>query len=371
MVYAILAAMEVLQFSRLSTLSRIDAAASVIYGVSVMTIGDAKGHNMLIDETTLKQALSVAQEHKDGIKVKFGGDHKAGVSDVNGTLKAFRIEGDQLKADLHLLKSDVRNAKVIEMAQTMPDEFGLSMVFSGDHVYSKDGKAISKVNEEEAELRKLETKISRCHEIYSVDLVSDPAANPNGLFNKQNQTMKSIALAFGLPETATEAEITAKAAELLAFASKKKMEDDEEKKKLEEAEAKKKLDEKGDKDDGEKKEYDELKKNVIALSTKLEAIESADKAKLAKAHEAAVDALLADASREGKVAPAAATLYKLSVDEVKTLLSSLPKGQVNLGDKTDHKAPEFKTEGDKVKFCREQREKGRIELNAALAHLAK
>lgn len=367
--------MEVLQFSKISTSTKVDAGSGVIFGVSVMTVGEAKGHNMLIDETTLRQALSVAVQHKDGIKVKFGGDHKAGVADVNGTLKAFRIEGNQLKADLHLLKSDPRNEKVLEMAVTMPDEFGLSMVFSGDHIYSKDGKPMSKVDESEAELRKLETKISRCHEIYSVDLVSDPAANPNGLFsaknNNHNQSMKSIALAFGLPETATEAEIAAKAAELAAFASKKKMEDDEEKKKMEEAEAEKKKLEEKDKEDGEKKEYSEIRSKIVELSAKLEKFEQAESAKVALSHASAVEALIAEASRDGKVAPAKEILVKLSIEEVKSLLSALPKGQVNLGNKEADKKVALKTAEERIAFCREQKEKGRIQLNAELAHLAK
>jgi hypothetical protein len=53
------------QFSQLSTMDRVDAQKGIIFGVSVISIGEARGHNMFVDRTTLEQFLKVAKTHKD------------------------------------------------------------------------------------------------------------------------------------------------------------------------------------------------------------------------------------------------------------------------------------------------------------------
>lgn len=335
-------------------MERIDASAGVIYGVSVITKGDAKGHNMIVDDTTLKQVLSVAQSHKDGVKTKFGADHKAGISDVNGVLRNFRIEGDKVKADLHLLKADIHFAKLLELAQTAPNEFGLSASFSGDHeIIGHD-------------------KCARCSEIYSVDLVSDPAANPNGLFSTKtnNNTMKEIALALGLPESATEAEIIA--AGKIALEAKCKYEADAEAKKKLEAEAEKK------KMEGKKEEKDEKFSAVVEqltnLSAKFEALEKSKVEFAAAAHKTAIDALVSEASKDGKIVPLSGeALYGMNLDTVKEMFSKLPKNQISLSNKkvaleavnADSKLSDFKS-AEFRNFCAARKAEGAVELTAFL-----
>jgi hypothetical protein len=142
----------------------IDAQAATITGVSVITVGEAKGHGMLIDAQTLLQVKSAAETYSGGLKVKT--DHYSGFNEIVGTLKNFRIDGDQLRADLFLLKNHDATARILEMAELMPDTFGLSISFSGQHEESEDG-----------------TVFARCSEIYSADLVDAPAANDAGLFS--------------------------------------------------------------------------------------------------------------------------------------------------------------------------------------------
>jgi len=125
--------MKLAHYSTVAENQKIDSAAGIIYGVSVITLGRAQGHNLQIDGKTLDQILDVAKSHKDGIKVKFGFDHKAGVEDTVGALKNFRKDGEQIRADLHLLQSCSQRQQILEMAEKLPNEFGLSAVFSGDH----------------------------------------------------------------------------------------------------------------------------------------------------------------------------------------------------------------------------------------------
>jgi len=143
---------------------QIDAQAATISDVSVITVGEAKGHGMLIDAQTLTEVKAAAETYAGGLKVKT--DHYTGFNEIVGTLKNFRIDGDPLRADLFLLKNHDATARILEMAELMPDTFGLSISFTGEHEESEGG-----------------TVFARCTEIYSADLVDAPAANPTGLFS--------------------------------------------------------------------------------------------------------------------------------------------------------------------------------------------
>lgn len=146
----------------------VDVDAGVIRGVSVISVGPAKGHALNIDMTTLEQVKACAETYTNGLKVKM--DHAGDAGDIIGFLSGFRIEGDKLLADLTLLKSSRFREYVLELATTIPDTFGLSIAFSGP-VETKDKQ-----------------RMARCAEIYSADLVSEPAANPTGLFEAKPAT---------------------------------------------------------------------------------------------------------------------------------------------------------------------------------------
>lgn len=164
-----------LQFSS----QRIDRAAGVIYGVAVMTAGQYTDRtykteagaelSLGADRKTLEEIMASAQTYENGLKVK--ADHRGGVFDTGAHLKNFRIDdgpnGPVLRADLHILKTEANREKLLEMAETIPDTFGLSVAFSGPYEIIA-GKAYD-----------------RCTEIYSADLVADPAANPTGLFSSR------------------------------------------------------------------------------------------------------------------------------------------------------------------------------------------
>lgn len=147
---------------RFRSFAGIDREAGVVRGVSVITVGNAKGHGLQIDDTTLAQVQACAQGYQGGLKVKM--EHKGGAGDIVGYLTNFRREGAQLLADLNLLKSSPHREYILEIAATIPDTFGLSISFSGP-VEVKDN-----------------IRLARCVEIYSADLVAEPAANPAGLF---------------------------------------------------------------------------------------------------------------------------------------------------------------------------------------------
>lgn len=135
--------------------------ANKLKNVSILTIGEARGHNLLIDEKSLEQALAVAQSMKR-IKVTMG--HGAPVTGILGYIDGFRIEGERLMGDLTLFNTN--EAQFVQhLAQVLPEGFGMSLTFSG-------------VPEEVAGNR-----FARVAEIYDCSIVSEPAANPAGMFS--------------------------------------------------------------------------------------------------------------------------------------------------------------------------------------------
>ena len=145
----------------------IDTELGIIRGVSLITEGPALGHGVMIDAKTLQQVKAAADLYSGGLKVKL--DHNSGAGEIIGFISNLRIVGPKLLGDLNLLASSPHRGYVLEIAQKIPDTFGLSIAFSGPSEPSSD---------------KL-TTLQRCSEIYSVDLVSECAANPDGFFSRK------------------------------------------------------------------------------------------------------------------------------------------------------------------------------------------
>jgi hypothetical protein len=137
--------------------------SDIIEGVSVISVGEAKGHGLFVDAQTLREVKACAETYAGGVKVNL--DHGAGIKDIVGFCDNFRIIGDKLVADLNLLKTAERRDYVLEIAEKLPDTFGISIAFSGP-VREINGK-----------------RFASCEELYSADLVQTPAANPTGLFS--------------------------------------------------------------------------------------------------------------------------------------------------------------------------------------------
>lgn len=147
---------------------KVDPANGIIYGVSVITSGiKARGHDLEVDATTLSQ-LKECAEKLGTVPVKW--NHRSGADAVAGYLENFRIEGGKLLGDWHLLKNHSQYGQAIEMAERMPRNVGLSAAFIGEDEISGGQKK------------------ARCSELISVDLVAQPAANPDGLFEAKLPT---------------------------------------------------------------------------------------------------------------------------------------------------------------------------------------
>ncbi len=156
-------------------------------GVSILEVGEAKGHDLFVDKTSLETALKIMQKAKNGLKIKM--NHGSGLEAVCGFARNPRIEGDKLVADLRLLRNSPHYGLIKEMASEAPDQFGISLAF---------------VNESE----RIDGKdYIRPQSIASADLVSSPAAT-NGLFEEMVKFMEKLGYVQGgksIPAVAKEA----------------------------------------------------------------------------------------------------------------------------------------------------------------------
>ncbi|MEO5959500.1 MAG: DegT/DnrJ/EryC1/StrS family aminotransferase, partial [Opitutaceae bacterium] len=151
----------------------IDTVNGVIRGVSVISGGVvARGHDLEVDGVTLAQMHECARL-KGQVPVKVD-HHKGGggAAAVCGFLCNFRQEEGKLKADWHLLQTHPQRDQILETAQRMPRGVGLSAAF---------------ISPENAERGK-----ARCSELISVDYVTLPAANPDGMFSRRDNPQERL-----------------------------------------------------------------------------------------------------------------------------------------------------------------------------------
>lgn len=180
---------------------RVDHELGAIRDVAVVTTGEAKGHGVQLDRAFVARVVELGQEAAHGIKCRFGHPTASGsaMGDYLGRATNFRIDQDNPdigRCDVFL--DDVANKSprgklkdwVMAMAEKNSDMFGTSIVFSpGDlipppplfpdpdapdgPVEPGDGGDVDFQNMPVATIKALN----------AVDLVDDPAANPDGLFS--------------------------------------------------------------------------------------------------------------------------------------------------------------------------------------------
>lgn len=173
--------------------TNVDRANGIIRRVAVITDGvTARGHDMEVDQTTVRQLHGLGRK-KGKVSVKL--DHGSGMTSVCGYLTNFVMQGKKLLADWFLLKSHKEYETTLERAEEMPECFGMSAAFMGGPVL-ENGAAVYTDEKTEKQytvdrggkkswLTGEEKKLARATELRAVDCVTDPAANPGGLFSEK------------------------------------------------------------------------------------------------------------------------------------------------------------------------------------------
>ena len=172
-------------------------AQKLFKGISVITAGPALGHGMIIDADTLEQ---VVQAGNDLGQVKVLSDHSSSVSNIIGYLENFTLDGGRVRADLTLFESHEGYAYFSELIGTLPGQIGFSISFSGVPRMAEDG-----------------TQLADVSTLYSVDLVTTPAANPTGVYSARVDTRKSLNMETSVKESAPVIEAAPEAPAAPAF----------------------------------------------------------------------------------------------------------------------------------------------------------
>jgi len=173
---------------------RIDLEKGIIYGVSITTMGEAKGHNVNLDSEFVDETIKQGNALKQGLKIRFGHPNMSSTAlgTFLGRAKNFSRSGDIAKADIFLSNSakeapggDLYNY-VLNLAKDDPEAFGMSIVFErGDLYQLNDKKEKVYENLDSEEITFVELK-----KLIASDFVDSPAANPKGVFSDfNNMTM--------------------------------------------------------------------------------------------------------------------------------------------------------------------------------------
>lgn len=186
-----------------------------IYGVSVITRGEALGHDMWIDEQFLADTTAAINRGESGIKARFThpGLSSDGIGKYLGRITDARMEGNKVLADLHFQESATKTPDgnladyVMQLAEDDPQSFGLSIVFDvneeqmtqhrEEHTFGKPAKFVSPDEE-----NKNNYPHARMSSLRAADAVDSPAANPDGLFHREQEIAQDadglFAFALGL-----------------------------------------------------------------------------------------------------------------------------------------------------------------------------
>lgn len=114
-------------------------------------VGEAKGHNVHLEQSFIDDGISYAQKvHADkGMKARFGHPSMSNetLGSEMGRFKNFRVEGDRMLADLHLFESANLSPThpgmkdwMLAQAKEDPEAIMCSIVFSADHYYQRTEK---------------------------------------------------------------------------------------------------------------------------------------------------------------------------------------------------------------------------------------
>jgi len=160
-------------------------------GISVITAGPALGHGMVIDAETLTQVVERGNEAE---QVKVLSDHSSSISNIIGYLENFSLDGGRVRADLTLFESHDGFSYFSELISTLPGQIGFSISFSGIPREAADG-----------------TMLADVQNLFSVDLVLSPAANPTGIFHARVDSNQK-AMTEKLPAQEAKLEALAEAA---------------------------------------------------------------------------------------------------------------------------------------------------------------
>lgn len=168
--------------------TQVNKEAGTMTSVAMISAGPALGHGLFVD----KKSLETIEDELDGTKLPAYITHRGAIFDDRltreiGFFENFRIEGDRLLGDFQAFESfqeddNRKYNRLFELAEKMPERFGLSIVFAANAVWATETGDVS--SDEAPEDALFEYPSIRVEEVSSADFVDSPAANERGLFSQ-------------------------------------------------------------------------------------------------------------------------------------------------------------------------------------------
>lgn len=196
-----------------------DYGSGLIRGVSICTRGEAISHGTWLDSEFIASIARMGGEAPNGIKARFthpslSGD---GLGTFLGRVKNTRVVGDRAVGDLHFSRAahhapDGDLAEyIMDLAESDPAAFGMSIVFERDFEAEDEFGSANKSLVEYDDRRQMEfvspdpdntdnLPHARLARLWAADAVDDPAANPTGLFQREQDIAREadLVLAYSL-----------------------------------------------------------------------------------------------------------------------------------------------------------------------------
>ncbi|EMI19093.1 hypothetical protein RMSM_03989 [Rhodopirellula maiorica SM1] len=203
--------------------------AGLIKGVSLIAVGEALGHELWIDEVTLSQVAEFAKASNEaGVKCRFThpGMSSDGMGRLLGRIHDVQVSDDRATGDLHLAKlsHDTPEGDLGEYVASLCEEdaraAGLSIVFHHDFAAEEQfmlehqvehshenhrGDIVTGMRFQSPDPNNVHNYPHvRLSELNAADVVDDPAANPDGMFDRQGlprEVTEFLSYAAGLSDT--------------------------------------------------------------------------------------------------------------------------------------------------------------------------
>ena len=203
--------------------------AGFIKNFAVITKGEALGHGAWVDDEFIAQVGAELAYAKKGIKSRYTHPNQCGDSLSKGLGRVFyRADGDgKVRGDLHFWKAAHNTPDgdlagfLIDLAQDDPEAFGASISFMRD---AEAEEQFAMENPTSPDPRNVNNYPHvRLGKLRFVDIVDEPAANPDGLFHRDDTAAKAAELleyGLGLSDTKpTESLFGVEPDRLLGFVS--------------------------------------------------------------------------------------------------------------------------------------------------------
>jgi hypothetical protein len=177
----------------------------VIRNVSVITRGEALGHDMWVDADFLSDTVGAINAKDNGLKARFThpGLSSDGLGKYLGKVHDAVMVGDKVLADLHFKESATKTpdgdlaAYVMQLAEDAPEDFGISIVFDNDEAQMEMHRLENTTNGRFVspdENNKHNFPHARMSQLRAADVVDSPAANPEGLFHRNQEIAEEAEL---------------------------------------------------------------------------------------------------------------------------------------------------------------------------------